>query len=60
VAHLARPTGAETFPRLADDLDCEQTPHEMPLDRELLALSAVYALYAMQFALDIWRFQFYK
>jgi hypothetical protein len=43
VAHLARSTGVETFPRLADDLDCEQTPHEMAFDREPLDLRAVYA-----------------
>jgi hypothetical protein len=60
LAHLARATGAETFPRLADDPDYQQTPHEMPFDREPLVLNAVCALYAMQFALDNGRFQFYK
>jgi hypothetical protein len=60
LAYLARSTGVETFPRLADDLACEQTPHEMPFDREPLGLCAVYAAYAMHFALDIWRIQFYK
>jgi hypothetical protein len=60
VAHRARSAGAETFPRLADDLDREQTPHEMPFDREPRDLGAVYAACAMHFALDIRRIQFYK
>ena len=60
MAHLARSTGVATFPRFADDLDCEQTPHEVPFDRQPLDLCAVYAASTMHFALDIWRIQFYK
>jgi hypothetical protein len=53
LANLDRSAGEETFRRFADDLDCERTPHGMPFDREHLELCAVYAAYAMHFALDI-------
>ena len=53
MAYLERAAGKTSFKQIENDLGCEQTPHEMPFDREPLELCAVYAPYTMHFALDI-------